>query len=141
MPEASGPAPGDPSKPGTIRDYERCLRRYGFREALGHVRVRELRTTDAQRWVDDMVRSSHMRPATIDTAVTPLKAFYRRAIIRGDATLNPFVGIMKPAVRCEVRNVVSPVLAAAVLEVLPVEDRRLLPGCHRRAAGRAGVDR
>ena len=96
---------GDPYKPGTIRDYERCIRRYGFREALGHVRVRELRTTDAQRWVDDHVRARRMKPATIDTAVTPLKAFYRRAVIRGDATLNPFVGIMKPAVRSEVRDV------------------------------------
>ena len=116
---------GDPYKPGTIRDYERCLRSYGFREALGHIRVRELRTTDAQRWVDDLVRSGRMKAATIDTAVTPLKAFYRRAIIRGDATLNPFVGIMKPAVRCEIREVVSPVLAAAMLEVLPPEDRRV----------------
>jgi integrase len=116
---------GDPYKPGTIRDYERCIRRFGFREALGHYRVRELRTTDAQRWVDDMVRSEKMKPATIDAAVTPLKAFYRRAIIRGDATTNPFVGIMKPAVRCKVREGVSPVLAAAMLEVLPVEDRRV----------------
>ena len=58
-------------------------------------------------------------PATIDTAVTPLTAFYRRANIRGDATLNPFVGIMKPAVRCELRDVVSSVLAAAMLDVLP----------------------
>lgn len=116
---------GDPYKPGTIRDYERCLRRYGFREAFGHVRVRELRTTDAQRWVDDHVRAGRMKPATIDSAVTPLKAFYRRAIIRGDATLNPFVGIMKPAVRSEVREVVSSVLAAAMLDVLPVEDRRI----------------
>lgn len=32
---------------------------------------------------------------------------------------------MKPAVRCKVREVVSPVLAAAMLEVLPVEDRRV----------------
>lgn len=116
---------GHPYKPGTIRDYERCIRRYGFREALGHVRVRDLRTTDAQRWVDDLVRAGRMAPPTIDTAVTPLKAFYRRAIIRGDAALNPFVGIMKPAVRCEVRDVVSPVLAGAMLEVLAVEDRRV----------------
>ena len=116
---------GDPYKPGTIRDYERCLRRYGFREALGHVRVRELRTLDAQRWVDNLVRSGRMKPATIDTAVTPLKAFYRRAIIRGEAMINPFVGIMKPAVRCELREVVSPVLAAAMIEVLPLEDRKL----------------
>ena len=36
---------GDPYKPGTVRDYERCIRRYGVRDALGHVRVRELRTS------------------------------------------------------------------------------------------------
>lgn len=116
---------GDPYKPGTVRDYERCLRRYGFREALGHFRVRELHTTNVQRWVDDLVRAGRMKPATIDTAVTPLKAFYRRAIIRGDAVTNPFVGIMKPAVRCQVREVVSPVLAAAMLDALPLEDRRI----------------
>lgn len=116
---------GDPYKPGTVRDYERCLRRYGFHEALGHIRVRELRTTDAQRWLDDLVRSGRMKPATIDTAVTPLKAFYRRAILRGEAPANPFVGVMKPAVRSAEREVVSPVLAAAMLEALPAADRRV----------------
>ena len=43
---------GDRYKPGTGRDYERCIRRYGFREALGQYRVRELRTADVQRRVD-----------------------------------------------------------------------------------------
>lgn len=116
---------GDPYKPGTIRDYERCIRLYGVRDALGHVRVRELRTVDVQRWVDRLVLDGQMMPATIDTAVTPGKAFYRRAIVRGDATVNPFAGIMKPAVRCEVRNVVSPVLAAAMIDALDSVDRQL----------------
>lgn len=116
---------GDPYKPGTIRDYERCIRLYGIRDALGHVRVRELRTVDVQRWVDRLVLEGRMKPATIDTAVTPLKAFYRRAIVRGDAAVNPFSGIMKPAVRCEVRNVVSPVLAAAMIDSLDGVDRQL----------------
>lgn len=117
---------GDPYKPGTIRDYERSIRRFGVRETLGHIPVRELRTADVQRlWVDKMILEGRMAPATIDTAVTPLRAFYRRAVIRGDATANPFVGIMKPAVRCKVRTVVAPVLAAAMLDVLPIEDRRV----------------
>ena len=115
---------GDPFKPSTIRDYERCIRRFGFRDAFGHVRVRELRTVDVQRWVDDMTLAGKP-PATVDTAVTPLKAFYRRALARGEATVNPFAGIMKPAVRCEVRDVVSPVLAAAMIDALEDVDRQL----------------
>ena len=77
---------GDPYKPSTIRDYERCLRRHGVREALGGYRVRELRTIHAQRWVDQLVLDGKYAPATIDTAITPLKAFYRRALVAARRT-------------------------------------------------------
>ena len=116
---------GDPYKPGTIRDYERCLRRYGIREALGYVRVRELRTADAQRWIDGLVRAGEMKPATIDTAVTPLKAFYRRALVRGEATINPFTGLMKPAVRSGLRKVATAPEAAQMIAALTGPDRTL----------------
>jgi len=79
---------GDPYKPSTIRDYEQCLRRYGVREALGGHRVRELRTIHAQRWVDKLVLDGKCAPATIDTAIAPLQAFCRRALVRGEATVN-----------------------------------------------------
>lgn len=116
---------GDPYKPGTLRDYSRTIRRYGVREALGHHRVREIRTADAQRWIDRMVQDGKLAPATIDSAITPLKAFYRRALVRGEATVNPFVGVMKPAVRCEVKNVVTAGEAAAMIAALAGRDRQL----------------
>ena len=116
---------GDRYKPGTMRDYERCIRRYGFREALGHYRVRELQTADVQRWVDRLVTDGKLAAATIDTAITPLKAFYRRALVRGEASMNPFMSIMKPAVRCRVRRVASAVEAAAMIGVLDGRDVEL----------------
>lgn len=116
---------GEPYKPGTIRDYRRTIRRYGAREALGHLRVRDMRTVDVQRWVDQLVREGTLASATIDTAVTPLKAFYRRALVRGEATINPFTGILTPAVRSKARRVASPVEAADMLSALDARDRRL----------------
>jgi integrase len=116
---------GDRYKPATIRDYRRTVRMYGIREALGHVRVRELRTQDAQRWIDGLVRAGVLAPATIDSAVTPLKAFYRRALVRGEATTNPFVGVLKPAVRCKTRRVATPVEAALMIDALTGLDRAL----------------
>jgi integrase len=116
---------GDPYKPGTIRGYEMTIRRYGVRHALGHLRVREILTADAQRWIDKMVQEGKLAPATIDTAVTPLKAFYRRALIRGEATVNPFASVMKPAVRCEPKRIVTPVEAAAMISALAGRDKPL----------------
>jgi integrase len=116
---------GDPFKPGTIRDYERCIRSYGVRDALGHHRVREVRTADVQRWIDRLVTDGKLAPATIDTALTPLRAFYRRALVRGEAGVNPTLGIMKPAVRCKVRRVVSPAQACAMLDALDGHDARV----------------
>ena len=116
---------GDPYKPGTIRDYERTIRRYGVRSALGHLRVREITTADVQRWIDKLVQDAYLAPATIDSAITPLKAFYRRAQVRGEARINPFVGVMKPAVRCEVKKVATAVQAAAMIDALHGRDRDL----------------
>jgi site-specific recombinase XerC len=62
---------------------------------------------------------------TIDSAVTPLKAFYRRSLVRGEATINPLVGVLKPAVRTKTRKVASPVEAAAMITALDRPDASL----------------
>ena len=64
-------------------------------------------------------------PATIDSALTPLRALYRRAVARGDVTANPTLRIEKPAVRCKVRVVATPVEASARLAALDPADRPL----------------
>ena len=114
---------GDPYKPAAIRDYERNLRLRAL-PALGHLRLREVTTRDVQRLVDGLVRKD-LAPATIDAALTPLRALFRRAVARGEATVNPTVGIEKPAVRCKVGRVVPPDDAEAMIVALEPSERAL----------------
>jgi hypothetical protein len=57
----------------------------------------------------------------------------RRAVARGEVTSNPTLTIEKPAVRCNVRIVASPVEAASRLDALDAQDRPL-PGSDEEAA-------
>ena len=114
---------GDPYKPSAIRGYEHTLRTRVL-PVLGSYRLREIRPQDVQAFIDGLVKAD-LAPATIDSALTPLKALYRRAVARGEVTINPTLRIEKPAVRCKVRMVASPVEAAARLEALEPADRPL----------------
>ena len=114
---------GDPYKPSTIRDYERNLRLRAL-PALGHLRFREVRTTDVQRLIDGLVRDG-LEPATVDAALTPLRALYRRAVARGEVRVNPTVGIEKPAVRSKEKRIVPPQVAGAMIAALDPADRAL----------------
>jgi integrase len=114
---------GDPFKPVTVRDYDRIFHAR-ILPALGHLRLAEITPLDVQRFVDDLVGNGHA-PATIDAALTPLRAFFRRAAARGEARANPTLRIEKPGVRCAPRSVVSPVQAAAMIDALDGADRVL----------------
>jgi site-specific recombinase XerC len=118
-----GQRSGDPYKPVVIRDYDRIMRVRLF-PALGHLRLTGVRAKDVQAFVDRLVADG-VASATVDSAVTPLRAFYRRAVARGDAQVNPTVGIEKPAVRCGTRTVVSPVDAERMIAALDGADRVL----------------
>ncbi len=114
---------GDPYKPGTVRSYEKELR-LRLLPVLGDMRVNEITATDVQLLVDDLIAAG-LAPATIDVAITPLKAFYRRAVARREARANPAVGIEKPAVRYPPRRVVSAEDAETMIAVLVGADRVL----------------
>jgi integrase len=114
---------GDPYNPSAIRGYEHCLRRRVL-PVLGPYRLREIRPQDVQAFIDGLVQAQ-LAPATIDVALTPLKALYRRAVARGDVPSNPTLRLEKPAVRCKIRIVASPVEAAARLATLDAGDRPL----------------
>lgn len=114
---------GDEYKPAAIRGYEYTLRVYVL-PALGKRRLREITTNDVQTMIDDLVRSG-ISSASVDTALTPLRAIYRRAVARGKVAMNPTIGIEKPAVRTTTARIVSPVDAARMLEVLTAQDRPL----------------
>jgi integrase len=114
---------GDVYKPAAVRDYERNLRLRAYPK-LGHLRVGEVTTQDVQRLVDELVRAD-LAAATIDAAVTPLKAFFRRAVARGEARVNPTSGIEKPAVRTKPKRIVDAATAERMIAALDPEERAL----------------
>lgn len=114
---------GDVYKPSAIRGYDHALRLRVLPE-IGHVRVNDLTPRDVQEWIDRLVAQG-LAPATVDSALTPLRAMYRRAVARGEARSNPTLRIEKPAVRPARRQAVTPAQAAAMLDALDAADRPL----------------
>jgi integrase len=97
---------GDPYKPSAIRGYEQTLR-LRVLPHLGHHRLGEIQPRDVQALTDRLVAAG-WSPATIDAALTPLRALYRRAVARGEARHNPTLRIEKPAVRPKTKHVARP---------------------------------
>jgi integrase len=114
---------GDPYKPSAIRGYEQTLR-LRVLPHLGHHRLGEIGPRDVQALTDRLVKDG-WSPATIDAALTPLRALYRRAVARGEARHNPTLRIEKPAVRPKTKHVASPAQAARLLDALEGADRAL----------------
>jgi hypothetical protein len=81
---------GDVYKPGAIRGYEQVLRLHVL-DVLGHERLREVTLPQLQRFVDRLAAEG-LAPATITTAVTPIRAIYRRARQLGAVHANPTPG-------------------------------------------------
>jgi len=114
---------GDPFKASAIRSYEKEMRLRAL-PALGDLRLSEVTTHDVQKFIDGMVMDG-FAPATIDSALTPLRTIYRRAVARGEVRVNPTLRIEKPAVRSKPKRIASPEQAAQMLAVLEPADRVL----------------
>ncbi len=112
---------GDVYKPSAIRAYEHSLK-LRVLPVLGPQRLTELRRTDVQDFADRLGRQG-LSPSTIQCALLPVRAIYRRALSRGEVAINPCTGVELPAVRGRRDRIADPVEAAALLAALPVEDR------------------
>jgi hypothetical protein len=88
---------GDRYKPSSLRGYEQALREYIY-PAIGGVKLHDIRPSDVQRLVDDLVARG-LNPSTVRNALLPLRAICRRAIRQGDLSVNPTTGVEVPAVR------------------------------------------
>jgi len=115
---------GDDYKPSAICGYEQALR-LRVLPVLGYLRLNEVQPRDVQLMVDGLVRDG-WSAATIDSALTPLRAMYRRAVARGDARGNPTLRIEKPAVRPKLKQVASAREAARMVAVLDDQAERAL---------------
>jgi integrase len=114
---------GDPYKPSAVRSYEDVLRLHVL-DVLGDRRFATIRRNDVQDLADRLLASG-MKPITVQGALMPLRAMYRRAVARGEVDINPTTGLELPAVRGGRDRIASPSEAAALLGVLPDEDRAL----------------
>ena len=114
---------GDRYKPSALRGYEQALRTRILPE-LGGAKLSALSRADVQDFADRLLGTG-LDPSTIRNAVMPLRAIFRRAIARGDVTVNPTTGIELPAVRGRRERIASAIEAAKLLDALPETDRAL----------------
>lgn len=73
----------------------------------------------------DRLFAQSLDPSTIRNALMPLRAIYRRAVSRGDVTVNPTTGLELPAVRGRRDRIAAPDEAASLIAALPEHERAL----------------
>lgn len=114
---------GDQYKPSALRSYRQVLHRTILPE-LGHLRLSALTRGRLQDLIDRMVGEG-LGPSTVRNTVLPLRAIYRRALLRGVVVQNPTLGLSLPAHRPKRDRIARPAEADALLRVLPDSDRAL----------------
>lgn len=85
---------GEPYKPSAIRAYEQVLRLRVLPE-IGSCKFSAIRRVDLQ----DLVEKLHgqgLAASSVQCALLPLRAMYRRAIARGELDVNPTSGLELP---------------------------------------------
>lgn len=88
---------GDAYKASAIRGYEQAMRLRVYRD-LGDEKFGSIRRVDLQDLADRLVASG-LSPSTVEMALVPLKAIYRRAANRGEVAVNPTIGLDLPVIR------------------------------------------
>ena len=77
---------GDPYKPSAVRSYETSL--HALLPEIGHLRLSALTRNHLQDIVDRLVAAGRA-PSTVRNTILPLRAIYRRAVLREDVATNP----------------------------------------------------
>jgi integrase len=113
---------GDPYKPGAIRAYEKALR-LRVRPEIGRRRVSDITRADLQDIVDGLLADG-VNASTIAGTMLPVRAIYRRAISRGEVSINPTTALEMPAPRGGRDRIAPPDECAKLLAALP-RDRAL----------------
>jgi integrase len=114
---------GDEYKPSALRSYRASLEQRVLPE-LGACRLAALSRVDLQDFADGLLAEG-LDPSTIRNTLMPLRAIYRRALVRGEVTINPTASLELPAVRGRRDRIASPTEAAALIAALPDTDQAL----------------
>jgi integrase len=114
---------GDPYKPSALRSYDHGMRKRVLPE-IGGARLSDVTRIDLQDLADRWL-SRGLDPSTIRNTLMPLRALFRRALVRGEIALNPTAGLELPAVRGRRERIASPEEATALIAAAPENDRAL----------------
>jgi integrase len=114
---------GRPYKPGVVRGYEAALR-LRVLDDLGGARMSEIGRADLQDLADRLA-SKGVSASTIHNTIMPLRAIFRRALSRGELTINPTTGLELPSASGRRDRAASPQEAAELLAALPQDLRDL----------------
>jgi integrase len=114
---------GTAYKPSALRSYRQVLNGAVI-PAFGRLRLTALTTNVLQDYADRAVAAGRS-PSTIRNTLLPLRAIYRRALLRGEVSVNPTLKLQLPAVRPRRERVARADEAAALIEALPAGDRAL----------------
>jgi integrase len=113
---------GDRYKPSALRGYEQAMR-LRILDDLGAVRLSDVSRLALQD-IADRLLAEGVDASTIRNTFLPLRAVYRRALSRGDVTVNPTAGLILPAVRGRRDRIASAAEAAALIAALSGEHDR-----------------
>jgi integrase len=114
---------GDVYKPSVVRGYEQALRDRILPD-LGGRRLGDVSRFDLQDLVDRLLADG-LDASTIRNALMPLRAIFRRALVRGVVSVNPTQLLELPAVRGTRERTAMPDEMAHLLAALPAADRAL----------------
>jgi integrase len=107
-----------------IRSYEASLRLH-VRDVLGAAKLSAITRFDVQDLADRLLADGR-DPSTIRNTLMPLRVIYRRAVSRGDVTVNPTAALELPAVEGKRDRIATPKEAAQLVAALStVADRAL----------------
>lgn len=112
---------GDLYKPAAIRAYETGWR-MRVKPALGSMRLSDVTRNDVQDLVDRLVAEG-WSASTVVVTVASLRVIYKRALVRGEISVNPVVGLQMPAVRGGRNRIATPRECTELLDALPARDR------------------
>ncbi len=122
---------GDTFKPSAIRSYDQALKvsrtALGGRsilEELGAHKLSEIGRVDLQDLADRLLAGG-LDPSTVRNALMPLRAIYRRALLRNELVVNPTAGLDLPASRGRRDRVASPAEAERLIGLVAERDRAL----------------
>jgi integrase len=110
-------------KPSAIRSYEQALTNY-LRPEFGDRKLSDITRNDVQDFADALLAQG-LDPSTVRNALMPLRVIYRRAVKRGEVTLNPSRDVDLPAVEGRRERVASPEEAQQLIGALPESERAL----------------